>query len=65
MSIIPAVPDYILAFFLAGFINGLCVYTADNFSPYMAGYLAAFPVALISLVFTNKEARIELSSTLR
>ena len=61
MSILSTVPDYVLAFFFSGFTIGLCVCVADNFSPYMAGYLAAFPVAMSSMIFVNKEARSETS----
>ena len=61
MSILSTIPDYVLAFFFSGFTISLCVCVADNFSPYTAGFIASFPVAMSSMIFVNRDARPETS----
>ena len=56
-----SVPDYVWAALFSAFAVGLAVYIADRSSPYTAGFMAAFPVALCSMVFVSQSARPETS----
>ena len=58
-----SIPDYIWAALCSAFIVGFAVYFADNASPYWAGFLAAFPTVLVSLIFINKTTVTETSRT--
>lgn len=48
------VPNYIIASLFAAITVGLAVYMADNSSSKIAGIIAAFPTALISLLFIQE-----------
>jgi uncharacterized membrane protein (GlpM family) len=57
------VSPYILAAVIAAIISGLAVYIANNSSGYTAGFLFAFPTALVTLFFVKKDKLHEVTKT--
>lgn len=55
------VPNYIWAGLFSALAVGLAVYVADQSSPFTAGFLAAFPVALCSMIFISQANAPETS----
>jgi len=55
------IPKYMWAALFSGITIGLCVCISDSYSPYLAGFIASFPVALSSMLFVKKESRLETS----
>lgn len=52
---------HIIVGIISGIITGSWLYIADSYSPKTAGFLAAFPLPLITMILVNKSIVNEVS----
>lgn len=57
------VPNYIWSALIGAITIGFAVYVANHASPHTAGFLAALPVALTTMLFIERKPVMETSKT--